>query len=83
MSEIIFAAECPRRHMLWKQTYRVDQIRAAIAGELQLEFWCEQCGDTFEADDAQLERLERPLPRFNVNGESLRRPSAIQIIVSV
>lgn len=61
-SELLFAAECPRCHMLWSQHRRFEQLRAAIAGEIELNFWCQQCGQMFEADHAQLERLSRWLP---------------------
>jgi hypothetical protein len=65
MSGLSFAAECPRCHTFWTQKYRLDQLRAAIDGELQLEFWCQQCGATFEPDQAQLERLKRRLEQID------------------
>lgn len=49
--------------MLWNQRYNTEQVRAALAGELQLEFWCQQCGDIFAPDAAQLERLRKLVER--------------------
>ena len=63
MPNLTFAAECPRCHMLWNQRYNTEQLRASVAGELELEFWCQQCGDSFAPDAAQLERLHKLVER--------------------